>query len=315
MNVTTVSQTNTEPSAADATSRPGRLPDFLIIGAAKCGTTTLFHKLGQHPDISMASMKEPEFFSRDERYERGLDWYRSLFAAAEPHQRCGEASGTYTWHPSLPDAAGRIARTLPDVKLIYIMRHPIERAYSHYIQQVTKHVHRDQPISVTFEQFIEDDPCCLESGNYLYQIEQYLAHFSRDRFLFLFNTDLASDGGGVLDQVCRFVGVGQYPRELLETTRRENDTRHQVQRRIREKATAPLKRIPGLHRVAMLLPQSTRNLAYAVIRRTSRGRGIEEGYTPPPMLLQTRRRLAAYYADSVRDLGQFLQTDLSAWQT
>ena len=113
-----------------------RLPDFIIIGAAKAGTTTLHHYLDLNPQIYMSSPKEPCFFSDDEIYVKGVDWYSSLFSSAKPDQACGEASTRYSPYPQYTEAAPRMAELLPHVKLIYIMRHPVDRAYSHHVHEM-----------------------------------------------------------------------------------------------------------------------------------------------------------------------------------
>ena len=110
----------------------GRLPDFMLIGAMKSGTTTLHAYLSRHPGLFLCTPKEPGFFSRDERYARGLDWYRELFTDAQPEQLCGEASTCYSRWPHFENAAPRIAADVPGAKLLYITRDPVERAYSHY---------------------------------------------------------------------------------------------------------------------------------------------------------------------------------------
>ena len=111
------------------------LPHFIIIGAAKSGTTTLYKYLSQHPQIYLPQIKEPSFFAK--RYHKGVDWYESLFAEAKTGQLCGEASTPYThWLSHKPEIPQLMAELLPQVKLIYIMRNPIDRAYSQYLQQV-----------------------------------------------------------------------------------------------------------------------------------------------------------------------------------
>jgi hypothetical protein len=115
----------------------GSLPDFLIIGAMKCGTTSLYHYLIQHPDICPAYFKEIHFF--DNNYHEGFKWYRSCFPTLfykyyTIHVRrrnfiTGEASPYYMFHPHVPQ---RVHQTIPNVKIIIILRNPVDRAYSHY---------------------------------------------------------------------------------------------------------------------------------------------------------------------------------------
>src|SRR5690242_14831106 len=94
------------PSASAVAPTPvGRLPDFVVIGGMKCGSTTLFEYLCRHPDVFMCTPKEPGYFSREKVMARGEAWYRSLFADAKPTQLCGEASTCYTRWPHFGDVA------------------------------------------------------------------------------------------------------------------------------------------------------------------------------------------------------------------
>lgn len=105
----------------------GRLPDFIVVGGMRCGSTTLYRLLDAHPDVHMAAPKELHFF--DQEFSRGIDWYRQHFAAARDSQVCGEATPTYMYSR---DVVRRMCRTTPGSKYIAILRHPVERAYSHY---------------------------------------------------------------------------------------------------------------------------------------------------------------------------------------
>jgi len=116
---------------------PGRLPTFVIIGAAKCGTTSLAQQLSQHPEVFMAADKEPNFFIEQLTWSKGLDWYRSLFADAGQAKAVGEASTMYSDFPESAGAAARMAGVIPDAKLVYVVREPIARMkslYSWYVQ-------------------------------------------------------------------------------------------------------------------------------------------------------------------------------------
>lgn len=110
-------------------SRP-RLPDFVIIGAGKSGTTTLHHWLCEQPEIFAPSLKEPRFFSRD--WDKGVDWYAGLFATSPDDQLVGEASTNYTDAEYSDVASERMARTIPHARLVYLLRHPVERLRSQY---------------------------------------------------------------------------------------------------------------------------------------------------------------------------------------
>ena len=134
-------------------SAMGRLPDFVIMGAMKCATTTLHKQLAAQLGIFMSTPKEPCFFSNDEVYHKGLDWYQSLFRGAAPGEICGEASTNYTKMPTYPATVDRMQRHLPHVRLIYIMREPIDRLGSHYAHDWTL-----GDISVPIDQAIDEHP-------------------------------------------------------------------------------------------------------------------------------------------------------------
>lgn len=116
----------------------GRLPEFLIIGAMKAGSTTLFRWLEHQPEIAPASDKEPRFFSDERAWAKGWPWYQGLFPERPASTLAGEASVEYT-HPDLAEtAADRIARHLPSVRLVMMVRHPLDRMASHYRHQVQR---------------------------------------------------------------------------------------------------------------------------------------------------------------------------------
>jgi hypothetical protein len=125
----------------EATASRRALPDFLIVGEAKCGTTSLYDDIVRHPAVLEAAVKEVHFF--DLRFRRGLDWYRSQFPLewrmrkdrGKARLRTGEASPYYMFHPHAP---ARIRQALPNVKLIAMLRNPVERAYSQYQHEFRK---------------------------------------------------------------------------------------------------------------------------------------------------------------------------------
>lgn len=287
----------------------GRLPNFLIIGAAKSGTTSLFQWLSHHPQICVSSLKEPNFFGDDANYAKGLTYYSSLFRHAQSHQVCGEASTDYAKWPKFPNAAARISQTLSDVKLIYIMRNPVERAYSYYV-----HINRNRPIRESFEAYICRTTEALDASNYMLQIEQYLNYFSRESFLFLLLDDLVHQPQQVLQQVCRFIGVSEsadLPQQLIianQGSRYFEDT-------IRGKITAPFRSLPLVAAATTLLPQSWRDQAYHFLQQSAYGQVVRNQYLPRPIRAETRQMLMERFADSNRRLAEFLGRDLSFWET
>jgi Sulfotransferase domain len=292
-----------------------RLPTFLIIGAAKSGTTTLYEYLCRHPQIFMSTPKEPEFFARDENYTRGIEWYSSLFDDAQPHQICGEASTIYTRSPQFPHTAARIAQHLPQAKLIYIMRHPVDRAYSHYVQRIKTAQNKKENLEIqeTFEDRIRRESFFLDSSNYILQIEQYLPLFKRESILFLLMEDLIFELPATLAKVCQFLEI-DYTLDLIQDLPiTANQAKTHETWFIRSRMTAPLKRIPGVSHLATLLPQNIRDLAYEVLKKLPSQSQVKKKYIPATMRSETRQNLLEIFREPNQKLAQFLERDLSNW--
>lgn len=225
------------------TARWRVLPDFVIIGAQKSGTTSLYNFLIRHPAIAAASEKEIEYFST--RHKHGELWYRSNFPinmsghcsfkkkkqTNKPKRLTGEASPKYLFYPTVPD---RMKSLLPDVKLIAILRNPVDRAYSHY-----HHYVRDNIESLSFEdaisteeercagggeQLIKDpdsDPChyrrysYLARGRYAEQLENWFRYYGREQFLILTTEEFYEDPQRILDQASAFLGLPPHPFQAM----------------------------------------------------------------------------------------------------
>jgi hypothetical protein len=180
---------------------PDRLPNFLIIGAMKCGTSTLHEQLARRPGLFLSNPKEPNFFGDDACHARGLGWYGSLFAKAEPQQLCGESSTHYSKRPTFPHATSRIAATLPEVRVIYLMRDPLERIVSQYIHEWT-----EREVSGSLDRAVQGFPHLVAYSEYAYQLEPYLESLGADRVLPVFFERMAHDPRRVLEEVCAFIG-------------------------------------------------------------------------------------------------------------
>jgi Sulfotransferase domain len=213
-------------SIGKITARTRARPDFIIIGAQKAGTTSLYNYIAQHPQVLPAEKKEIHYF--DHFYQNGEFWYRSHF----PHNRTlkrkgavtGEGSPFYLFHPL---CAERIS-AIPDVKLIVLLRNPVERAISHYFMQVRKG-HETLPIDMAMrneESRIATEVEKLERypyyrsyplahfsyksrGIYADQLKRYLDNFSRERLLVVKAEDLFSRTNNVLKEVYGFLGIDQ----------------------------------------------------------------------------------------------------------
>jgi hypothetical protein len=197
------------------------LPSFLLIGAMKSGTTTLYWYLREHPDVFMASPKEPNFFN--DHWHRGVGWYERLFAGAGATRARGEASVRYASYPDGPECPSRIASVIPDVRLLYVVRDPIARMRSHYLHEVAA-LRERRPV----EQALRENHIYLDLSLYATQLERYLDHFPREQLLVVRAEDLFRDPSLVLPRVYGFIGVDP-SFEPRSPGRRDNETGQRFQ--------------------------------------------------------------------------------------
>jgi len=226
---------------ARLTSASRLLPDYIIIGTQRAGTTSLYKYLVRHPAIAHALTKELRFF--DLHYERGFGWYRSRFPSARHRERLrrakdlsmivGESSPDYLFHPYAP---GRIARALPDVKLVVLLRNPVDRAYSHYWHQAARGfeplgfeeaIEREpERLAGELERMLEDERYVsyerhhhsyLSRGVYVDQLRTWFDLFAREQFLILRSEDLFVDPPAVYRQVLEFLGAPPWELREYET--------------------------------------------------------------------------------------------------
>jgi hypothetical protein len=213
------------------TARWRPLPDFLVIGAQKAGTTALYAYLRWHPGITGPSWKEVSFFDR--HWWRGQRWYRGQFPLRSGGLLVGEASPSYVFHPLAPE---RVRSLLPDVKLVALLRDPVARAYSQYQHEVALGREplsfedaieaEDERMRGEVERLLADprafsrawwDHTYVARGLYAEQLERWLAVFPRDRLLVLRTEDLGERPAETYASVLAFLGVpahalDEYPR-------------------------------------------------------------------------------------------------------
>jgi hypothetical protein len=182
---------------------PGRLPNFLLIGAMKAGTTSLYHYLKAHPQIFMPEYKAPEFFVEESNWGRGIDWYRKQFAlAGKDALAIGEASNVYAKYPRYAGVPQRIAAYIPEARLIYVLRDPINRIRSHYQTRVAEGTER-----APFEVAVFKNSIYTDYSRYALQIDEYLKFFPREQLLIITAEDLRDARQTTVRQVYEFLGV------------------------------------------------------------------------------------------------------------
>jgi hypothetical protein len=272
------------------------IPNFLVIGAMKGGTSSLYRYLLDHPQIFMSGVKEPMFFSSN--WDKGLGWYERFFDGAKEAAAVGEASANYTKHPHIPGVPARVAKVLPDVRLIYLIRHPIDRMISEYHHRIAKGW--DRGGGSLGEALLADDSYC-DFSRYAMQIDQYLEYFHPDQLLVLKSEDLKTDRMQTLRRVYEFLGVDSswQPPDLWQEFHTSSDQRP------RRPVDHALRRIPGYRRVASVAPMSLKRVKYRMTTRKA---------PPTPALSDgARRELEDRLRVDVRRLRRYMGKDFDEW--
>lgn len=269
-----------------------RRPDFLVIGAMRSGTTSLARWLRAHPQAFVPATKELHFF--DLHWDEGVEWYERHFDAAGGASAAGEATPNYLYHRSVPD---RIAKLLPEVRLVAVLRNPVDRAWSHYWMNVEKGRERlsfEDALTAEPERLANEDApwrwAYVDRGHYAEQLRRYEQRFGRQRMHVLLFDDMRADAAGSYQAVCRFLGIDDaaVPDEV---GRRAN-----AYRRVRSQRVA---------RVGKRLPVKLRDAI---------GRLNTKQAEYPRMDPSTRERLADYFAPHNAALADWLGRDLSGWR-
>lgn len=295
-----------------------RLPDFLVIGAMKAGSTTLWRLLAGHPAIFMCEPKEPQFFSRDERYAQGIASYARSFAAARRDQLAGEASTCYSRWPHHGDVPARIAGHLPRAKLVYLLRHPVERAYSHYGHLMEERVVKGTGPVLPFARALDEIPEITDASNYWLQIERFLAHFERSAIHVLTLDDLRSRPEVTWRALQDFLGVPaialpepEVDADNVSGTRLARGTMRRMLQRVRARS--------GVARLIDMVPRDVRRRGRAwlesprVARVFMRSEIHAHRQRISPMTPKDRERLLAALDAPTRALARFLGRDLTSW--
>lgn len=197
------------------------LPTFFILGAAKAGTTSLYSLLKQHPEIYLPYVKEPMFFSHDENYRRGVEWYiKTFFSKAEKYIARGEATPHYLYWAEKVAPRIKAAYGEQEVKFVVIFRDPVQRAYSWYwnmVKEGKEDLPFPQALAAEGERIRANGERLYHAGSMTYgyyrggcyatQLEEFLKYFPRQRFYFLLQEDLKNLEGETFRGLLYFLGV------------------------------------------------------------------------------------------------------------
>lgn len=199
--MTEMEATLRSPRRLPAERGAGALPNTIVIGAQKCGTSTLHYYLGFHPGISASQPKELNFFIEGNNWERGVDWYASHFDPTAPVRL--ESSPNYTTWPHHEGIAERMAEVVPDAKLIFLVRDPIARIEAHWVHNYAKRRERGTVI----ETITHPNTTYVLRSRYFMQLERFMRFYDREQILVFQQSDLRDRRPQTLREVFEFVGV------------------------------------------------------------------------------------------------------------
>jgi len=245
-------------------------PNYFVIGSAKCASTSLCAMLGQHPDVFMTDPKEPNFFNVPKIYARGYDWYESLYDTANGERLRGEGTASYAARTLFPDVPARIHEYSPDAKLVYIVRHPLEKIKSMWLETATwtreaweKHVGHldDRKYATTQPSFNkalrEGHDILVDPANYWRELDAFWKHFPQEQMLIVFFEEFKRDPQRVLRECFSFLGVDdsvEIPRVHLNSS---------TASRMPKRSLATIRSHPALHAgyaaARQLLPRRLRS--------------------------------------------------------
>jgi len=270
-----------------------RLPDFAIIGAMKCGTSTLHEQLALRSGFFMSRPKEPNFFSDDPIYARGVAWYASLFAPAAPGQLCGESSTHYTKLPTFPATAERMHALLPKAKLVYVMRDPLERVVSQYL-----HEWSTREVEGSLEEAIAREERFVAYSCYAHQLAPWRERFGAAAILPVAFERMVAFPDEELARLCRFLGDSS-PEPV--SWRRDLEPQNVSSQRLMESQLRDaLLQVAPLRWLKDLLPRSLRERVKALWRPGAR----------PVLRPDLRAHLEAQIDRDLERLGDWLGIEL-----
>jgi Sulfotransferase family len=288
-------------------------PNLFIIGAMKCGTTSLHAYLSEHPEIFMCEPKEPSYFVEREQlrrwypsmeefgFWRGEDRYLALFADAGDRPVVGESSTSYTKLPQIAGVTERLYRFSPEARFIYIMRDPVERTISHYWHMVRNRDERRDMLTA-----IRDEPHFRDVSHYSMQLAPYFERWGRERCLTLTTEALSGDSQGVIRRIFEWLHVDPafVPPSL-------GTSEHVTPETLRQATGSPmllrLRQSPLYRALRPLLPEGARTFATRLTRRDVTRRDVGADHV--------REFLRPIQREQTRELSALLGREFPEWKT
>jgi hypothetical protein len=279
-------------------------PTFLLCGAAKCGTTSLYSYISDHPDVYVSTTKETKFFTDPDYFSRGIEWYRQFYEEYDGESAVGEGDTGIMYYPG---SAERVHKINPDVRLLFVLRDPVEQVFSHYWFGIERGLYECS--TRTFSEFIRDHENrwtkrTLDVAKYHEQLVRFDPYFDDAQKKVILFRELTQQTEKTLRGVYRFIGV---------------DERYQPDD-LKPKNVTTYPNSPSLYRMISEVWRPVRSrIPQPIIEKTTKMRGhakrlfFSSDEEKPSMDEKDRRYLQEYYREHNRRLESYLDRDLSHW--
>lgn len=273
------------------------LPNLIIIGAMKCGTTSLHFYLSRHPQVRMSRPKELNFFCADGSWSKGIDWYESHFNGDA--RIFGESSPSYSNFPIRPGVPARMHSVLPEAKLIYIVRDPIERIVSQYVHSLASGTEKR-----TFAEVVDAmDEVYVSRSQYFLQLQQYLEFFPESGILVIDHHELLEKRMETLAKVFRYLEVDDvFEHSFFSTVLHESRTKVK-----KNEIGSFFSAMPGMEILRKVAPRQHEAMESMISKHF--GEEIER----PRVAKEQQKRLVDCFFDDVNQLRNFSGLDLASW--
>jgi hypothetical protein len=273
------------------------LPNFIVIGAMKAGTRSIYEYLRAHPQVFMSVPKELNFFVGERAWAQGTSWYASHFESADGFIAVGEASPDYARAPKYAGVPERMHDVVPEVRLVYLVRHPVDRIQSHYQHEVRKGLEQRAA-----DEAVLSDPEYLAPSLYAEQIGRYLDWFPREQLKIIQSEDLRFRRIETLRSLLEFLGVDPevMPDVIAEEFSRSSD------RRVTRTGLRRWRGSPAVKRVVARAPKAVRRVGS---RLSTKASDHPENQMSPAV----RAELTEMLVPDVARLRKFMGSDFDGW--
>lgn len=286
--------------------------DFIGVGFPRCGTTWISKCLEEHPEICFSNKKEVQFFNIDYDYKKGIDYYRSFFNHKKSEKIVGEFTPEYYMYKKTYD---RIRKDCPNAKLIFSVRNPIDRAFSHYLYRKRK-TGKEYPIGEVFTQEnLPPEEQILFHGFYYHHLSRWLKNIPKDQYLIVVHEDSKEDPIAFIQKIYRFLGVKEnfIPQSLNQETNTSKGLNYRSRfiQNIYAYRTKIKRNNFGRKVVEFLKKLGLSRVVALIISWNFKGSQSGEKEV---LSSEMRKKIREVYEDDIKSLEQFMNRRFSSWK-